>query len=93
MTSIEIHDPDRDDPCPWDAGLASDAFKQWEQQHPWRAAVAQLRAYLNRAKGIQPEVPAVLELTSRERGEARQAWLKWMRHLARSRRRRPGGDL
>lgn len=93
MTTIHLPDPDRDDPCPWDAGLASDAFKQWEQQHPWRAAMARLRAHRNRTKGIEPETPAVLELTSRDRRQAQQAWLRWMQHLARSRASRQDDEL
>lgn len=92
MTTIELPDPDRD-PCPWDQGLAPEAFRQWEQRHPWRAAMARLRAYRNRARGIQPETPATLELTSREQRQAQQAWLRWMQHLVRSRTSRPEGEL
>ena len=92
MTSIHLPDPDRD-PCPWDQGLAADAAQRWQKQHPWRAAMARLRAHRNRAKGVQPETPAVLELTSRDRRQAQQAWLSWMRHLFRSRASRPEGEL
>ena len=92
MTTIDLPDPDRD-PCPWDDGLASDAAQRWQKQHPWRAAMARLRAYRNQAKGIQPETPAVLELTSRDRRQAQQTLIRWMRHLARSKASRPEDEL
>jgi len=55
--------------------------------------MARLRAHRNRAKGVQPETPAVLDFTDQDRRQAQQAWLNWMRHLARSKTSRQDDEL